>query len=421
MPETGRPVPLQALLRLHCRAGARLSLRTLVPLAGLVVIAVGMQSSPTEGVAAAARALAAPDPDPAALLLVAAVSLTIAGWAVPRVTQGAGGWLRHLPVGAADHRRAAVLALAVAQAPLFAAVAALMIVAVASGSQVSSARAAGLPLVALGSACAVLPVRGRASAGLLGAMGMALALTGNPLFLGLAGLALAAADRFAGPLEIGGRERRFEERPGPHLVGRIAFRAMGPRTLGPLLSAMIPLAGCMMLIANNDLAPGVTTRAARLAGGLSATILLAGMSELLAARRPAWPWARSLPWSAARRVRSDALFLGLHTLPVIAAAAWIDWRAGLTLPALVPLLSLRAAAAMRRAPASVTGSAGRVLAEGFVIAGVTSLIPWAIWPALAATPIAAHAAARDEKAQKASRWSELHHLAQGDPVSWSGG
>jgi len=40
-------------------------------------------------------------------------------------------------------------------------------------------------------------------------------------------------------------------------------------------------------------------------------------------------------------------------------------------------------------------------------------------PLLLAAPWAARAAAERERRQKVSRWLALHHLAAGDPQSWS--
>ncbi len=147
-------------------------------------------------------------------------------------------------------------------------------------------------------------------------------------------------------------------------------------------------------------------------------LLLSQIGESLAVRRPAWPWSRSLPWSAARRVGADALFLGLHASPLVLLAAWID-PAALVLLAVLPLLAARAAGAVRRAPERRTGASGEILLEGFFLAALVALLPWTALPALAAAPFAIRAAAERERRQQVSRWLELHHLAAGDPQSWS--
>ena len=76
---------------------------------------------------------------------------------------------------------------------------------------------------------------------------------------------------------------------------------------------------------------------------------------------------------------------------------------------------------MRRAPERLTGASGEILIEGFLLAAAVALLPWLSLLALAGTPWALRAAAERERAQKVSRWLELHHLAVGDPQSWSAG
>lgn len=171
-------------------------------------------------------------------------------------------------------------------------------------------------------------------------------------------------------------------------------------------------------VANNELAPEHVRLAARLGGGLATVLLLASLGESLAVRRPAWPWSRSLPWTAAQRVRSDALFLALHALPLVLLAAAVH-PAALAVLAILPFLAVRAAGAMRRAPERRTGASGEILAEGFLLAALVALLPWTSLLALAGTPFAVRAAAERDKRQKVSRWLELHHLAAGDPQSWS--
>lgn len=142
------------------------------------------------------------------------------------------------------------------------------------------------------------------------------------------------------------------------------------------------------------------------------------MGESLAVRRPAWPWSRSLPWSAARRAGADAAILGGHVLPLVLLAARID-PAALVILAILPLLSIRAAGAMRRAPERRTGAAGEIVFEGALLAALAALLPWTAILPLALVPWALRAAAERERRQKVSRWLELHHLAAGDPQSWS--
>src|SRR6185436_534767 len=174
-------------------------------------------------------------------------------------------------------------------------------------------------------------------------------------------------------------------------------------------------------VTNNSLAPH-HVRLAGLLGGASAVVFLfADLGEALGVRRPAWPWVRSLPWSADRRVRADAALLAAHALPLVAVTAKIDWVAAVAVLAVTPWLAARAAGAVRRAPERRTGASGEILIEGFLLAAAVALLPWLSLLALAGTPWALRVAAERERAQKVSRWLELHHLAVGDPQSWSAG
>ena len=74
---------------------------------------------------------------------------------------------------------------------------------------------------------------------------------------------------------------------------------------------------------------------------------------------------------------------------------------------------------MRRAPERRTGASGEILMEGLLLAAAVALIPWISILAPFAAPWAVRAAAERDRKQKVSRWLELHHLAAGDPQSWS--
>jgi hypothetical protein len=80
---------------------------------------------------------------------------------------------------------------------------------------------------------------------------------------------------------------------------------------------------------------------------------------------------------------------------------------------------MRAAAAMRRGGASRSAASGPVLVEGAFLGGLIALVPWLSIVALAVLPIGLRAAVQRERALKVTRWSELHHLAAGDTLSWT--
>jgi hypothetical protein len=281
-------------------------------------------------------------------------------------------------------------------------------------------RALQLGITALATALCVTPSQRRWIAGPLALFAAVAAGAGGWEMVGLGAALLVVAELTAGSLARTGA-------PSPHLSrrslggwieARIAWRALGWSLPGAFLTALLPVLSAWAFVAHNELAPQYVRLAARLGGGVAAVLLLASMSESLAVRRPAWPWSRSLPWTAERRVRTDALFLGLHVLPLILLAAAIH-AAGLVVLLILPLLVLRAAGALRRAPERRTGAAGEILAEGLLLAALVALLPWASILTLAGVPLALRAAAERERRQKVSRWLELHHLAAGDPQSWS--
>ena len=136
------------------------------------------------------------------------------------------------------------------------------------------------------------------------------------------------------------------------------------------------------------------------------------------AGRPGPGRARS-PGRAARRVGADALLLGVHALPLVLLAARIDCgRAG------CPRRPPPARHAGGRSHAAGSGAADR-RRRGDPLRRRACSPPW--WPCSPGPPCPLsprppgplRAAAERERRQKVSRWLELHHLAAGDPQSWS--
>jgi hypothetical protein len=443
------PVPRRALgrvIRFHLRVGARVALAAMV--AATVATAGLLMFLRVDFLVDLARLLFGARGSLAPALLVLGAAVGVASVAAPRVCAGVGGWLRHLPVAGATHRRAAAAAIAVAEAPLLAFLALLVLVAgaVAGAGAAIAPRLAGLLAVALAAAQVALPTRRRAAsvppalaAGLLAGLGSWPALAAAlPL--------LAVADLAAGPLRPPRAMARHEPRattaPSGHralaalLPARIARRALGWRPVRAYAVALLPWLAAVLFAANNRLAQLHVARAALLGGGGSCVLLLAGLAGTLAARRPAWPWARSLPWTARRRVLEDALLLGASCLPLLALAGLLAVAAVPPLAAILPWLAVRAAGAIRRpsSPASPSspsspsapaagrlGPSGEILLEGALLAGLVALLPWSALLPLAAVPVAVRAAAARERRWKVGAWTERHHLPAGDPASWSGG
>jgi hypothetical protein len=408
----------RALARFHLHVGARLAMRAAAPLAGVPVVALLLQHDPSAAVRASAAWLLGPAGGPAAGLVVALAALTLAAWATPRVTAGLGGWPRHLPASGATHRRAALVAVATAQAPVVMALLILAPLAAHQAGGIAPGRLIALPLMAAAAALAVWP--GKRSWRSRPFALLALLLLAQP---GLASLLVtpllvAVAERLAGPLAATVAPRRGPRSafPTPLLI---AARALGPAALVAPVLALLPVGAMTLLRLNNELAPAVAAGAARFGGGLGVVVLLASLTERLAARRPAWPWARSLPVGSARLVAEDAVLLAVPCLVPLVATAGLDPRAALTVAACLPTLALRAAGALRGSTRPRTGAATVFLGEAALLAGWVAVLPWLALLALAIAPFACRAAADRDRHQKVSRWDELHHRAVGDPLSWS--
>jgi hypothetical protein len=410
-----------AVLRFHLRSGVRLALRAMVPLLVPFIAMVGLSESPSGFIASLAVRLTTASPDPFVPVILAATSIGIAAWAAPRLTNGISAWIRHLPVTAAAHRRSIALALAAAQAPILALVALLAIGVLLDGRlSVSVVKLAGTPIAALGAAYTVLPVRRTILVCPLGLTAAVASLAGNATGLATAVLALVAAEIVAGPILKARGVRRRGLAPASLLPALISGRALGTSAAGLSVFPLLALGASWLFVTNNQLDPAHTSAAVRLGGSLAIVFVLAALSDAVAARRPAWPWARSLPWSSARRVAVDAVFLAVHALPAVLIAALINVWGAVALLGTIPLLSIRASAAIRNGVGDRIGASGRVLAEGILATCLITLQPWLALVALALLPAALRSAARSEQAIKPTRWSPLHHLAAGDPLSWSG-
>jgi hypothetical protein len=403
--------------------GARLAALALAP--ALVAAVAGAMLLGDDFLISFARMLFGPGSKGGTWMLIVAMAAGAASAAAPRVCRGLSGWLRHLPVDGLAHRRAAALAVAVAQLPLSILLAVLSLYG-AAGREAFAVEVLALAVTALATAVALVPAKRRLASGPLALAAALVAGSGSWLALAAGAGLLAVADAVAGPLArvgpqapVSGRGRGLG---GPWIEARIAWRALGWRLAGAYAAGLLPLLAAFAFANNNDqLAPAHQRLATLLGGGWAVVLLFAQLAESLAVRRPSWPWSRSLPWPAARRVGADAVFLALHTLPLFLLGvlmAPVPW-ALLGPAALVPLLSLRAAGAMRRAPERRTGASGEILGEGLFLGALVSLLPWTALLALPAVPWALKAAAERERAQKVSRWLELHHLAAGDPQSWS--
>lgn len=356
--------------RFHAAAGGRVALRnTYMGVATALFFVIVGSPSPLGLAYALARSLAAAGDPPWALLVMAVLGVELARAAVPQLTAGASGWMRSLPLGAVDRRRALVFALVLAQAPVLAcAIASVLAVSLAAGMNVSGTKLLAMPAIAVSAALLALPRRTR---------------------------------------HVRWRGRGWL----PH---RMAWRALSWRVVPCTLPAAIPLAGAWFFRANNELTAAEGTNAVRLCGVVAVTLVLAGLADALHQRRPVWAWARALPWSSAQRVGHDAAALMAGAFPVLVSIAVLDIAGASTVLAVMPLLALVAAGAIRRAGARRTAAAGEVLLVGVIVTTALALSFWSVVALVAVTPLALRLAVRRERRLSPSQWLELHHRVEGD-------
>jgi hypothetical protein len=315
-----------------------------------------------------------------------------------------------------------ILSSVVAQAPLLAVLGALAWAVTGPNPGRIALHLAGLLVGA--AAASFLYLRGPASprAKIPPVAACFLSFLGNGVLLAVAAAILVLA--VARPGDGGGVRRRSRSRRGLPSAGffhGLSLRAVGARIVVAYVPAAIVLAAGRIFLENNEPAAATAFSLSLFSLTLAQAVIIGLAAHALAARRPAWPWLRSLPLSAAARIRSDALFLGLMAIPsasglaALGRPAWeIAYLAG-------PLawLALRGAGAVREAADRPFGVLGRVFIEGTIISMAVAVLPWISWILLIASPAAFIFARNAERRLKPSLWGERHHLNAGDPLSWS--
>lgn len=410
---------MKALLLFHFRAGIRLAMQSFTPVFSAALAIIMLNIDPSLAVKGIALDIFSDRRSSNTTLSgVSVLAFLFAFSAAGRLAHGANAWVRHLPFTDRANRRALAAALIAVQLPLIIAIGLLGFVAHFSGALVFRPVLLRLVLVLLAAALTATPViRHWASASLsLVAAGVAL--------YGALSLLIPAASLLVVADAVGGRMRAVKPprmwKPATTMFNcRVAWRALGWRLIFAYLVSLVPLGIALLFTANNEPPPALSSGAARLGGCVAVLLFLAGFAAQLAVRRPVWPWARSLPWSVARRVLSDGLFMASLAIPLMLLTALLDARAALAVLAVAPFLALRAAAYMRRVADRRSGVGGFIV-EGVITGALVCLLPWTAWVFLAAAPPALRAAIDAEcLRQKATRWSERHHAAAGDPLSWS--
>ena len=411
---------LRAMLRFHARVGVRLALRILAP---TLTILFGLYYILRPEFFLYFAGVILFDSGPLARgAFSTLIAFAAARAAAPRICYGLGGWMRHLPSSGPLVRRMAVLSVFIAQTPVLGVL--LVFAVLTAGQSPGRISVNALGLIGLGFSAAAAAVRTsrRGPRLVLGLAAGVLCASGRWALLGVGFALLWIGDRVSGPITAPKTRPAF--RSFWTLFGlptAVAGRAVGPKILIPCALSGGVLVLTQTFLWNNPVSGPTAVAAARFGGTLAAAVFLAGAASILAAKRPPWPLSRTWPRSARRRVLADALFLALPAVLLLVPLGLIEARAVPAAAACLPLLGLRAAAAVRLDRELRFGAWARVLAEGAFAAVVVCFEPWTSLVFLLLAGPALQAAISLEKRQKVSRWLELHHLSAGDPLSWSEG
>jgi len=239
------------------------------------------------------------------------------------------------------------------------------------------------------------------------------------MFLAGGAILLVLTDFISGPLSPKRkRSKLLHTFKGPLLTMTIGWRALRLRIFVPYILAIIILGLTILFLSNNNFNPSLTKKVICFGGALSIAIFYAFLANMLAVLRPPWPWVRSLPWSAIKRIILDSLFLALHVIPLFILWAWMNVEAVWPISTSLPSFTFFASHSIRQAFEFRMGAIGKILFIGTLGALAISILPFVSLVFLALTPLVLKHAAEGERNQKVSRWLELHHLAAGDSLSW---
>ena len=249
--------------------------------------------------------------DVAPLLLL---SLLLPIWARGRLSGAVNQWLGHLPVGAADRRRALTAALVAAQLPLVFALACAAGISRGRGLTVSRpahslARVAGG--CSDGQRAVTAKISGRAALARGRLRGAVRTCVDHGRFT------CAVDRRRCRVLPAPRPPQAVRTRTGGNLARTVFWRALGFRIPAALGFGLLAIGAGWAFVRNNQLHGAARDGGLRFWGAMALVLCLVSLAKPLATRRPAWAFARSLPWSARDRVSEDALLLALHALPLV--------------------------------------------------------------------------------------------------------
>jgi hypothetical protein len=417
MGKNGQDLPAKAFFIFHLHVGTRLALRIFIP-AVAFFFTLYYVLRPELFLSLMASLL-----DGGFLLsgiFTTLLCLITASFAARRVCLGLNGWIRHLPAAGSTHRRMAGIATFIAQIPLLIILAGLAIMSSKIFKVPAAPYLTGLTLVGLACGLCVLPIKRKIISRPLAILVGILSASNNWMLLIAGVYLLLAADTLSGPLVQKKRHPKFHKPfKGPLLVAFINWRALRLRFLIPYLFSLPFLGAAQLFIVNNSPPPLLAERVIRFGGAMGLIFFCSVFVNMLAARRPPWPWIRSLPWPAKSRILLDTSFICLHVLPFLIIVGKMDLKSMLPLAVSSPLFLLHSVYSIRHTFVSPMSASGKVLLYGVMGALFLCLIPWSSLLFLALTPWIFKEAVKAEKSQKVSQWLELHHLAAGDPLSWS--
>ena len=414
---------MKALFLFHLHVGVRVAVRSFILLFASIIFAIMLMPNPAATITGFALIIFAPQPTIIGLLPVTIFAFLLPMLASRRLSSGMTGWIRHLSYSGKANKRGLVLALAMAQIPLWASLFVMGIIAHLHGYNTWHAIPQLCVLLAAG-ACTALPVHRRPLTVLL-ALSAAACSFSRELVLVVAGvLLLASVDFVSGDIRQMPRlkPRRSAE---SFFDWKIAWRALGIKLAWQYVLSLL-IIGVMALFAHNSELRGSLLAATCRFGGIMATgFFISSLAARLAEKRPPWPWARSFPITSHQRVASDALFLGFHALPLLVPIAFVEvssiWFILLTLP----LISIRATGRMRRIREhrsdvrdKLFRSIGQFL-ECYAVAALVALLPWIVVLCIFMSVPAFLAARGADTRQKVSLWLEIHYIAAGDALNWS--
>jgi hypothetical protein len=353
-------------------------------------------------------------------LISSILSLSVAIMASPRICLGLNGWIRHLPARGLIHRRLAAVAIALSQVPILLVLAALALIAFKLYNVSPFLYLIGLPILGLAAGLCVLHVQNNPLSKPLAFAACVLSTSGHWLFLIGAMVLLIIADLTAGTLSPPRKSRVSQKSFSSSWINvLIVLRALRLRIFLPYLPALFILGLTSLFLANNILTPHQIFRGVTFGGALSVAVICSFVANLIAVRRPPWPWSRSLPWSAHQRILKDSISIGILALPLFVLISIINSSALWPVAIFLPPFALFSALMIRTAFLYPMGALGRTLLVGTVASVLVCLLPAMSFIFLASSPILLRLAAAEERNQKVSVWLEMHHLAAGDSLSWS--